>query len=109
MPEITADPLALESIFGNLITNAIKYSPNGDNIIVRGVSQNGRVRLDVEDHGIGISEENQKLRELVVISGKGGTGKTTIATNLAVSIGSGVQLLDCDVEEPNDVLFFRET
>ena len=42
-----------------------------------------------------------------VASGKGGTGKTTVATNLAVSIGSGVQLLDCDVEEPNAHLFFK--
>jgi MinD superfamily P-loop ATPase len=42
-----------------------------------------------------------------VASGKGGTGKTTIATNLAVSIGSNVQLLDCDVEEPNSHLFIR--
>lgn len=40
-----------------------------------------------------------------VASGKGGTGKTTIATNLACSIGDGVQLLDCDVEEPNVHLF----
>ena len=40
-----------------------------------------------------------------IASGKGGTGKTTVATNLAVSIGSDVQLLDCDVEEPNAHLF----
>lgn len=40
-----------------------------------------------------------------VASGKGGTGKTTIATNLARSIGVNVQLLDCDVEEPNAHLF----
>ena len=40
-----------------------------------------------------------------VASGKGGTGKTTVATNLAVSMGAGVQLLDCDVEEPNAHLF----
>ena len=48
-----------------------------------------------------------------IASGKGGTGKTTIATNLALSIGSDVQLLDCDVEEPNAHLFvnpvFEET
>jgi MinD superfamily P-loop ATPase len=42
-----------------------------------------------------------------IASGKGGTGKTTVATNLAVSIGSGVQLLDCDVEEPNAHLFLK--
>lgn len=35
-----------------------------------------------------------------VASGKGGTGKTSVAVNLALSIGE-VQLLDCDVEEPN--------
>ncbi|MBW2515800.1 MAG: ATP-binding protein [Deltaproteobacteria bacterium] len=42
-----------------------------------------------------------------IASGKGGTGKTTVATNLARSIGSGVQLLDCDVEEPNAHLFIN--
>jgi MinD superfamily P-loop ATPase len=42
-----------------------------------------------------------------VASGKGGTGKTTVATNLALSIGSQVQLLDCDVEQPNAHLFIQ--
>ena len=42
-----------------------------------------------------------------IASGKGGTGKTTVATNMAVSLGSGVQLLDCDVEEPNAHLFIQ--
>jgi len=41
-----------------------------------------------------------------VASGKGGTGKTTIAVNLALSLGK-VQLLDCDVEEPNAHLFLK--
>jgi len=44
-----------------------------------------------------------------IASGKGGTGKTTIATNLALSVESDVQLLDCDVEEPNAHLFIRPT
>lgn len=42
-----------------------------------------------------------------IASGKGGTGKTTIATNLAFSLGENVQLLDCDVEEPNSHLFLK--
>jgi len=42
-----------------------------------------------------------------VASGKGGTGKTTVATNLAFSLGKGVKILDCDVEEPNAHLFLN--
>ncbi|RJR39605.1 MAG: (4Fe-4S)-binding protein [Deltaproteobacteria bacterium] len=42
-----------------------------------------------------------------VASGKGGTGKTTIATNLAAALDEPVHLLDCDVEEPNAHLFLR--
>jgi MinD superfamily P-loop ATPase len=42
-----------------------------------------------------------------VASGKGGTGKTTIATNLAVALEEPVHFLDCDVEEPNAHLFLR--
>ncbi|MFW6333653.1 MAG: 4Fe-4S binding protein [Desulfosalsimonas sp.] len=40
-----------------------------------------------------------------VASGKGGTGKTTIATILALSLGENTQLADCDVECPNAHLF----
>lgn len=44
---------------------------------------------------------------LAIASGKGGTGKTTLAVNLAATIGGEVRLLDCDVEEPNAHLFLR--
>ena len=49
---------------------------------------------------------------ITIASGKGGTGKTTVATNLAFSIedsihNSHVQVLDCDVEEPNCHLFLK--
>ena len=47
---------------------------------------------------------------ITVASGKGGTGKTTFAVNLAYALahrGERVQLLDCDVEEPNDHLFVK--
>jgi MinD superfamily P-loop ATPase len=40
-----------------------------------------------------------------IASGKGGTGKTTVATNMALALEKDVQLLDCDVEEPNAHLF----
>jgi len=41
-----------------------------------------------------------------VASGKGGTGKTTVAVNLALSLGN-IQFLDCDVEEPNAYIFLK--
>jgi len=43
---------------------------------------------------------------ITVASGKGGTGKTMVATNLALSI-EGAQSIDCDVEEPNGNLFLH--
>ncbi|MBN2401824.1 MAG: ATP-binding protein [Spirochaetes bacterium] len=48
--------------------------------------------------------------KIVFASGKGGTGKTTIAVNLAYYLaesGKKVQYLDCDVEEPNGHLFLK--
>ena len=44
---------------------------------------------------------------LAVASGKGGTGKTSISVNLAKVLDFPVQLLDCDVEEPNAHLFLH--
>lgn len=49
---------------------------------------------------------------IAVASGKGGTGKTTIATNLAVVLaetGARTAYVDCDVEEPNGHLFLKPT
>lgn len=48
--------------------------------------------------------------KIAVASGKGGTGKTTVSTNLAwaaVRTGRSVAYLDCDVEEPNGHIFLK--
>lgn len=44
-----------------------------------------------------------------IASGKGGTGKTMIATSLTLALKEkySVELLDCDVEEPNDSIFIK--
>ncbi|MFU8769966.1 MAG: P-loop NTPase [Desulfotignum sp.] len=42
-----------------------------------------------------------------IASGKGGTGETTVAANLAASLAQPVTVLDCDVEEPNLHLFLH--
>ncbi|MFO8241284.1 MAG: ATP-binding protein [Dissulfuribacterales bacterium] len=45
--------------------------------------------------------------KLAVASGKGGTGKTIFSVSLALAAKGPVQLLDCDVEEPNTHIFLR--
>ncbi len=54
LPFLTADPLALESVFGNLIINAINYTPEGGDIRVTADSDGQHVRVTVQDTGYGI-------------------------------------------------------
>ena len=52
-----ADPIALESIFGNLITNALNYTPEGGRIRVEVDITGVNVRARVVDNGLGIAEK----------------------------------------------------
>lgn len=52
----------------------------------------------------------KKTITIAIASGKGGTGKTTVAVNMAwtlAKLGRPVQYLDCDVEEPNGHIFLK--
>jgi MinD superfamily P-loop ATPase len=47
--------------------------------------------------------------KIAIASGKGGTGKTLVATSLfhvLQTAGYNATLVDCDAEEPNDMLFY---
>jgi PAS domain S-box-containing protein len=54
LPALMADPLALESIFGNLIANALNYTPQGGRIRVRAELAGISIRVSVIDNGFGI-------------------------------------------------------
>ena len=58
LPSITADPLALESIFGNLIANAINYTPEGGKISVAVDLAGINIRVKVIDNGFGIADKH---------------------------------------------------
>jgi signal transduction histidine kinase len=58
LPPLTTDPIALESIFGNLITNAINYTPEGGEIKVMADLAGMNLRVRVQDNGFGIEAKH---------------------------------------------------
>ncbi len=57
-PSLICDPTALESIFGNLITNAIKYTPDGGKISIKLDSRDENIRVTIKDNGFGIEQKH---------------------------------------------------
>jgi PAS domain S-box-containing protein len=57
---VFGDKERIGQVITNLVTNAIKYSPNSTEIIIHSSIENNEVVLCVEDFGIGISEKNLK-------------------------------------------------
>lgn len=58
LPQLKADPLALESIFGNLIANAINYTPEGGSIQVEATMSGINLGISVKDTGFGMEERH---------------------------------------------------
>jgi len=57
--QITGDKFALTSVVTNLVENAIKYSKPCETVDVKLFSKDGRIHLQVADHGIGIADEEK--------------------------------------------------
>ena len=58
-PEAWADPLATRQILDNLVSNAVKYTHRGGNIVIGLVSTSDHVIVEVTDNGPGLSEHDQ--------------------------------------------------
>lgn len=56
---IRGDKDRIEQVLTNLISNAIKYSPNSDKIIIKTAMDNDKITLSVQDFGVGIPKEKQ--------------------------------------------------
>jgi two-component system sensor histidine kinase MtrB len=57
--ELECDPLRLEQVLTNLVSNAIKYSPRGGAVHVSVTAEPGQVYFAVRDSGMGISEQER--------------------------------------------------
>ena len=56
---VEADPMRIEQVLTNLISNAVKFTPEGGSITISARDEGAMIRVSVKDTGIGISEENQ--------------------------------------------------
>jgi signal transduction histidine kinase len=55
---VRADPEQVETILGNLVSNALKYSPDGGDVTISVREEPAWVAVDVSDHGDGIAEDD---------------------------------------------------
>lgn len=58
---VIGDYARIEQVFFNLIHNAIKYSPDGGDVVIRVKAQDGLATVSVKDSGVGIPREKQTL------------------------------------------------
>ncbi|MGH2972463.1 MAG: GAF domain-containing sensor histidine kinase [Gaiellaceae bacterium] len=99
LPPIRGDRERLRQVLGNLIENAVKYSPEGESVEVRAQPENGKVRISVSDRGPGIPVDQQRLifekfgRADVAGGSKPGTGLGLfIARSIAEAHGGTVDV-----------------
>jgi len=59
LPAIQGDKERLRQVIVNLIANATKYSPEADRVLIKTYRSNGNINIEVQDFGIGMSEETQ--------------------------------------------------
>jgi signal transduction histidine kinase len=52
------DRLRLEQVITNLLTNAVKYSPQSNQVIISSIKKENRIVISVQDFGIGVDKEN---------------------------------------------------
>jgi len=60
LPPVRADPNQLRQVIGNLVDNAVKYSPDGGEVRVAAAANGGTVRFSVSDSGLGIPAGEQR-------------------------------------------------
>lgn len=57
---VNADPQMMFRVFYNLVDNAVKYTPAGGHVILRAIPAQAGTRVEIEDDGPGIAEEDLK-------------------------------------------------
>jgi PAS domain S-box-containing protein len=90
VPAVRGDPGRLGQLLDNLISNAVKFTPDGGHVDVRVFPQNGDVAIEVADTGIGISatEQGQLFQKFFRTSAAG--ERAIQGTGLGLSISKAI-------------------
>lgn len=101
-PSAYADPYMVDAVIRNLVSNAIKFTPEGGTITIRyDVTQMGHARTNITDTGLGMSKETvKKLFNLA-------DNVTTVGTDGEKGTGLGLLLCKELVERNNGQLFVK--
>lgn len=59
LPKVSVDPRQIAHVFSNFVSNAVKHTKAGQEIVLRVKSHDGNVRFSVADHGPGIPTQYQ--------------------------------------------------
>lgn len=96
IPRIKIEATLIRQVLSNLISNAIKYSPNGGQILVNLVYESNRLIFRVKDSGIGIPERDQD--KLFQLFSRGSNTHNIRGTGLGLAIvQKAIKLLQGDI------------
>jgi signal transduction histidine kinase len=85
-PLLDADPDRLLQVLRNLLDNAIKYSPDGGLIVVRGMVRQNEVTISVADQGLGIAPEHLNRLFEKFFRAKSTLGRHVVGSGLGLPI-----------------------
>jgi signal transduction histidine kinase len=85
-PIVDADPRRVEQVLRNLVDNAIKYSPDGGLIVVRGEATEDEVIVSVADQGVGIAPEHLNRLFEKFFRVESGMGRHVVGSGLGLPI-----------------------
>jgi signal transduction histidine kinase len=85
-PLLDADPHRIEQVLRNLLDNAVKYSPHGGLVVVRGEVHEDEVVISVADQGIGIAPEHLNRLFEKFFRVEWGLGRHVVGSGLGLPI-----------------------
>jgi signal transduction histidine kinase len=85
-PLVDADPQRIAQVLRNLLDNAVKYSPDGDLIVVRGTVNEREVVVSVADQGVGLAPEDLNRLFEKFFRVKSGLGRHVVGSGLGLPI-----------------------